>query len=557
MIVILQKYILRELLRAFAMTAVALTCMMAFGGGLMDLMNAKGITANEMLKIMMYMLPIVMAYSLPVSALFSTTIVYGRLAASNEIDACRASGVNIFKLMGPAVLLSIAVSVTTFELENDMMPRLMNKIEALVKRDMQTLATQELKRKGFVSYMKFAMHCEQVDGSVQPDIDRKGKQNSPGYIQLGKVAFVRNEGGTPSFFGTAKTAQVLFDHRDDGLAISVNLNQVRAYDAAKGQMVDMEFLPLDRPVRVPALTRKRVKFLSLEDLVATKDEPALFNDARNAIRTACMELMKGAAYESLGNMRRRQGFCQLSDASGNTYVLEADLFQQFDTDGHFELSGVKVVRKDKNGTRTFLAKKGSIHAAATGGGVIIHVPKDGRPASLAWNADALPVFNVSLNSVKVAELGDSERQSISLNGLLSPRSVLDQVRPVTLQSLLDEQTPIKYTGRFSDRRLQAIDDYEMVRRKCSAELHTRIVYSLSSLVLLVMGAALGTMFRGGHFVSAFALSFIPLMIVVIMLLLGKRMSEVTDPAIGAAVIWSGLIAVALADVVILGKFLKR
>jgi len=76
-------------------------------------------------------------------------------------------------------------------------------------------------------------------------------------------------------------------------------------------------------------------------------------------------------------------------------------------------------------------------------------------------------------------------------------------------------------------------------------------------VLLILGAGLGIIFRGGHFVSAFGLSFIPMLAVVVMIVTGKQISRAGDPVIGSIAIWSGLALVIVADVVILGKFLKR
>ena len=158
MILTLQKYIFRELIRAFLLTAIALTCMMAFGGGMVNLMRNEGLSAQEIIKVLMCLMPIVLAYSLPVSALFSTTITYGRLASDNEITACRASGINIYKLLAPAVLLSVLVFNTTFTLQNFLIPNLASSIERLIKADIQKIAYLKLKKQGYIDQMGFTLH---------------------------------------------------------------------------------------------------------------------------------------------------------------------------------------------------------------------------------------------------------------------------------------------------------------------------------------------------------------------------------------------------------------
>jgi len=47
---------------------------------------------------------------MPIAALFATTMVYGRLAADNELQACRAAGINIHCLFLSTVLLSVFVA---------------------------------------------------------------------------------------------------------------------------------------------------------------------------------------------------------------------------------------------------------------------------------------------------------------------------------------------------------------------------------------------------------------------------------------------------------------
>jgi hypothetical protein len=68
---------------------------------------------------------------------------------------------------------------------------------------------------------------------------------------------------------------------------------------------------------------------------------------------------------------------------------------------------------------------------------------------------------------------------------------------------------------------------------------------------------LGIIFRGGHFVSAFGLSFIPMIVVVVMIMTGKQLSTSGMVQMGLVVIWVGVGVVALANCVVLGKFLRR
>jgi len=107
------------------------------------------------------------------------------------------------------------------------------------------------------------------------------------------------------------------------------------------------------------------------------------------------------------------------------------------------------------------------------------------------------------------------------------------------------------------RRLIFAREREGTIGKCTAEIHSRMAFSCSALVLLTLGAGLGIIFRGGHFVSAFGQSFIPMLVVILLIMSGKQYCGAGLTPGGTIVIWLGLGLVAVANVVILGKYLRR
>jgi len=534
MIVILQRYIFRELVRAFLLTAVALTCMLGFGGGLVDMLKSQGITAGEMVKLLVYLTPVVLTYSLPVAALFSTTITYGRFSAANEIDACRASGVNIHKLLVPAVVLSVIVSVFTFSLENFAIPKLTREIKLLVKRDIQSIAAYQLRRKGYIARMNYAMHCGKVGEAVLPVRAEDGTMQ-PGHIPLSQVAFVKHENGEPVLYGTAKTAMIQFDHLPEGLAVRVFLNQVRAFNKDRGQTVQVAFLPLDRPVIMPSFQRHRIKFLSLPQLLATASNPLLFADVKSLVNRLNSELRQALVYEVLIDQYRQDGLCRLKDDK-HDYVIDADRFLHDYRDGRIMLENARITRSSSDGSRTFLAREATIRVSNRGNEITI-----------------------ALKNITVNGFADFEREDVTFSPVAVPSSASARADSdaYSLDRLLDRKVEFDFNDEFAKVRGGAIDLRKRVINRCIAELHTRLAYSSSALVLLVLGAALGIMFHGGHFVSAFGLSFIPMMVVVVLIITGKQIAGVGELGIGTTLIWSGCALVAFADVVILRTFLRR
>src|SRR5271154_4610861 len=103
-------YLFRDLARIFLMASGTLAGIMSFGG-LMRPLTENGLDASQIGKMLTYLTPAMMAYSLPAAALFATTVTYGRLAADNELTACRAAGISYTVIGLPAVLLGLGVAL--------------------------------------------------------------------------------------------------------------------------------------------------------------------------------------------------------------------------------------------------------------------------------------------------------------------------------------------------------------------------------------------------------------------------------------------------------------
>jgi lipopolysaccharide export LptBFGC system permease protein LptF len=74
-----------------------------------------------------------------------------------------------------------------------------------------------------------------------------------------------------------------------------------------------------------------------------------------------------------------------------------------------------------------------------------------------------------------------------------------------------------------------------------AEIHSRVSFAVSCLILVTVGCALGMMFKTGNYLSAFALSVIPALLCIALTVTGQHVCE-SNPSLmtlGLAVIWSG------------------
>lgn len=120
---ILQRYILRELMLTFIAALVSLTAVIFVGMSLVQLQALKYFPASAIKEIAPYFLPLTLSFALPTGVLIACALVYGRLAADNEIDAIRVAGIPLTRVLAPPLLIGIIASVVTLYLNDEWVPQ--------------------------------------------------------------------------------------------------------------------------------------------------------------------------------------------------------------------------------------------------------------------------------------------------------------------------------------------------------------------------------------------------------------------------------------------------
>jgi lipopolysaccharide export system permease protein len=102
---------------------------------LADLVVNKGVDLLSVGKLFFYMLPWLFTFTVPISVLTATLLTFGRLSSDNEIIAMRASGISLYKLVFPLIMLGLVISLISYELNDWILPRLRFEQEKLIGPD--------------------------------------------------------------------------------------------------------------------------------------------------------------------------------------------------------------------------------------------------------------------------------------------------------------------------------------------------------------------------------------------------------------------------------------
>ncbi len=111
---ILRNYILKEFFGPLLLTFSVLSFVMVLIGNLKriaDLVINKGVDLFSVLQIFIYLTPYIITYTLPISVLVAVLLALGRLSSDNEVNAIRASGISLFRLILPLLIISLILSL--------------------------------------------------------------------------------------------------------------------------------------------------------------------------------------------------------------------------------------------------------------------------------------------------------------------------------------------------------------------------------------------------------------------------------------------------------------
>jgi lipopolysaccharide export system permease protein len=109
---ILTRYVLAELLKTFLVTLTALTLMLV-AYGLWKQAREQGLGPEQVVRLIPYILPEMLRYTIPATLLFATSSVYGRMAGSNEVVAIKSLGISPMVIVWPGYILAFLLSLFT------------------------------------------------------------------------------------------------------------------------------------------------------------------------------------------------------------------------------------------------------------------------------------------------------------------------------------------------------------------------------------------------------------------------------------------------------------
>jgi lipopolysaccharide export LptBFGC system permease protein LptF len=548
MLFALHRYIFRELFRVFLLAVVALTLILSLGS-ILQPVQEYGVGPGQVLHLMGYFLPITLTFVLPMAALFAGALVYGRFASDSELDACRASGISLLRLVYPGLALAIIVAIANLMLSFYVMPVFIHRAEKSLKTDAKKILFRNIERKRYYELppdYRYLIYADQSD--LQSDT-------------LSGVIVTEMKDNEIKNIYTAEIAKVKFNPHE-----KFNEVQILAYKSNQmgvGSEAGAEWGSLT--TEFGALLTDEIKFKKIDEMRKIKADPMSFDPiarlARETYAQLIMELLVQDIKTSIARTaEHREASPERADGDRGFYeLLGKPNSVKFiagrcsATNEEIELSDVNDVvveeyrTKDRQPIRTLRCEK----------------------ATLNIEGDKLsPTLTMDIYNAKEAGSGELIMRPI-ISNLSLPRAVdvtADQFKTesgsLKVNKLATElsQLPVTMTSKnlqSLQSRLQHEIEYSLVRIK--AEMNTRLVFGAGCIPMILIGIGLGIMKKGGHLLSAFGASCVPAAMLIVCIISGENLvkSHGLQSVPGVALMWGGLVFLIILTLILYRQLLKN
>ena len=188
---ILQNYILKEVVVGFLVALFVFTFILLVGNlvKLVEMVMSRGVDFVSVLKLFLYLMPYLLKFTVPMSLLTSTVFIFGRLSANREILAMQASGIRLFKLAFPVVVVGMLLSMGSIALSDRLLPHAHFRYNKLLKEIGAKNPTSILEAGTFIEgFGDYVLFIHEIDKGVLKNIRiYQPQENRPPRTIIAKI----------------------------------------------------------------------------------------------------------------------------------------------------------------------------------------------------------------------------------------------------------------------------------------------------------------------------------------------------------------------------------
>lgn len=544
----LYRYILFDLLKLLVLSLTVLVVLTSAAVSIKPLSEGL-LTASAFLNFIVYTVPSMVTFTLPFAAAFAGCLVYLRMVNSNEVLACRASGMSYPLILGPALILGLFMAGTLFWFNHWVIPKSLAQAQRQLEQDVSKMLVAKVKngqpmeiRRG---KLEAVLHADAADDSQTPPTIPGGTNQPSRMILLKRVALVVNNPDTKRirFYGTAEQADILIFSVGKQTWATLQLKNPTYYNAEKEEFASVEE-PLLQPFLIRPPLTDRFELQSYGDLITLRQNPETYTDVQTTKKGAIkpfVPLVLARDTAKALDLSQGKGVWLVSPVDGQRYRLRGKVASIQGTKltvvGLGDDEASIEVWNNQQELRRYRAK--TIRLEAKGDEI-----------------EPEPYFSIALNEAGTVSLSTgqvSKRSELKLPRATSVQPIAQTLLDLpgaTLASMLQTDTP---KGSLLYQRGEDVHySIQRVLRKVTAEMNRRAATSVISCIIMVGACVLAIRMQRRRPLEVYFWVFLTTTLTVIFVQTGTNIVGDPDSSLvfGLFILWTGCAISAIATFIL-------
>ncbi len=540
----LYRYILKDLIRLLVVATVVLVTLISTAAAIQPLSEGE-LGPGLVIKFVIYMMPSMLQFALPFAAAFASTVAFVRLAADNEILACRASGLSYRTILMPVFLLGFVLMMGQIGLSNYIAPSFYKKATLLIQDDLTSLIVSQLKKNETAKINDMVLYADRAD-EIEPGVIEGSEVQPSRRILLEGVAVGRiGADEKMQREATAEFADVVLYRVHGQSWVTMTLEETMYYDELRGDLFYAKKQTL-QPILLPSPLSDRAQFMSWPELQQLSREPDRFDQARSDKRVLITAI---AAEHVLHLIEGTMNLRRPAASEGEVYVGEVKLLT---------LGGDEYVIRAPYARRSPDLNLGQVILQGLPGHPIeVEARMGNLPTRRIYATEGVMSVETTADSIEpriVVELGavmmrdlraedrTTQRERLELPLMRYPKSVVGasdswDVRQVLIEA---EQDEFRHVPAIAIAASNLNGMINRLYRRVISQINERVASAISTLLILLFGALLAIKMRGSMTLVVYLWSFLLAIVTVIVTRSGENVILTSKyPWPGLMVTWAG------------------
>jgi lipopolysaccharide export system permease protein len=508
-----------DVLRQFAITAVILVIVIAFGAAIKPLSGDGLLTGWDTMKYLFLAIIPMLQFALPFAGAFAATISLHRMAQDNEFIAMSVSGQSYVRLLAPMVVFGGTLTLCVAVLAQSVIPSFIGKMAEQMTSDLPRLLTNSIKQ-----------HTPFVQGNLviwAQEIILDSKSTTDDRMALDQVAVAKtDENGRAEMYFTAAAAIVDVQNVDNQTSLHVGMRNTTQWtrDEEGGSLRGAREGHLTHPIHLPSLTSQRLTALSRSELLYLKDHPMDYHYVHRAATSLTIALTKNEFLAALeGKLKRDGSVTLIATSGGREFVISSTALV-----GTSFATPIEVTTIQRTGETSSLSPN-----KAT---ILLDYSENGEIESVT--------FEMRDVIVGAGRIGENQRAqlvvpSLQVKGVVFPTNDEDQSIANLLHQAEESTSPnVKSTAANLRRHVAALDNH------VAGRIGQRWAVSILPLLAILLGSLLALRNSERMPLNVYAKVFIPTVVAMLLIFSGGQMIRDAKEITGFSVMWIGNFALA-------------